>query len=86
YYRLQNRGHSERMTNDRAIAKAMTTAPTDTRAALRGRFVQAAKAKRRDYTVDWVHLKLNDQAQQSVALKDPFAFEDERVDALIASL
>jgi proteasome accessory factor A len=36
--------------------------------------------------VDWVHLKLNDQAQQSVALKDPFAFEDERVDALIASL
>ncbi|MEI6454555.1 MAG: Pup--protein ligase [Actinomycetes bacterium] len=86
YYRLQNRGHSERMTNDREIAKAMTTAPADTRAALRGRFVQAAKAKRRDYTVDWVHLKLNDQAQQSVALKDPFACEDERVDVLIASL
>ena len=30
------------------------------------------EAKRRDYTVDWVHLKLNDQAQRTVLCKDPF--------------
>jgi proteasome accessory factor A len=41
---------------------------------------------RRDYTVDWVHLKLNDQAQRTVLCKDPFRYEDERVDKLIASM
>ena len=37
-------------------------------------------------TVDWVHLKLNDQAQRTVLCKDPFRFEDERVQKLIDSL
>ena len=45
-----------------------------------------AKARRRDYTVDWVHLKLNDQAQRTVLCKDPFKSVDERVDKLIASM
>jgi hypothetical protein len=57
-----------------------------TRAALRGRFIRTAKARRRDYTVDWVHLKLNDQAQRTVLCKDPFRYEDERVDRLIAAM
>jgi len=34
-------------------------------------------------TVDWVHLKLNDQAQRTVLLKDPFRARDERVEKLI---
>ncbi len=43
-----------------------------------------------DYTVDWVHLKLNDQAQRTVLCKDPFRSRDERVEqadrvALVAS-
>ena len=46
------------------------------------RRVQAA----RDYTVDWVHLKLNDQAQRTVLCKDPFKSRDDRVERLIASL
>ena len=50
------------------------------------RFIRQAKARRRDYTVDWVHLKLNDQAQRTVLCKDPFRHEDERVDKLIASM
>ena len=41
---------------------------------------------REGYTVDWVHLKLNDQAQRTVLCKDPFKSRDERVDKLIASL
>ncbi len=43
-------------------------------------------ASRRDFTVDWVHLKLNDQAQRTVLCKDPFRATDERVDKLIASM
>ena len=45
-----------------------------------------AKERRRDYTVDWVHLKLNDQAQRTVLCKDPFKSRDDRVEKLIASL
>ncbi len=36
--------------------------------------------------VDWVHLKLNDQAQRTLLCKDPFKSQDERVERLIASL
>jgi proteasome accessory factor A len=53
---------------------------------LRGEFIRRAQEKRRDFTVDWVHLKLNDQAQRTVLLKDPFSSVDERVDRLIASM
>ena len=45
-----------------------------------------AQEKRRDFTVDWVHLKLNDQAQRTVLCKDPFRSVDERVEKLIASM
>ena len=49
-------------------------------------FRSQAKARRREFTVDWVHLKLNDQAQRTVLCKDPFKAHDERVERLIASL
>ena len=52
----------------------------------RGEFIRHAQEKRRDFTVDWVHLKLNDQAQRTVLCKDPFRAYDERVDRLIASM
>ena len=68
------------------IALAMTQPPQTTRARLRGAFVRRAKERRRDFTVDWVHLKLNDQAQRTVLLKDPFKSHDERVERLIGSL
>jgi proteasome accessory factor A len=86
YYLLERQGRVERVLDDESIEHAMTHAPPDTRAALRGRFIRAAKERRRDFTVDWVHLKLNDQAQRTVLCKDPFAHEDERVDKLIASM
>ncbi|MGZ4518258.1 MAG: hypothetical protein ACXVXN_10150, partial [Mycobacteriaceae bacterium] len=40
----------------------------------------------RDFTVDWVHLKLNDQAQRTILCKDPFRSVDERVERLIDSM
>ena len=86
YYRLQRHDQVERICRDADIAEAMTTPPQTTRARLRGEFVKRAKEKRRDFTVDWVHLKLNDQAQRTVLLKDPFRSRDERVEKLIAGL
>ena len=86
YSLMEQRGLVERMTNEDAIADAMVNPPQTTRARLRGEFIKRAKERKRDYTVDWVHLKLNDQAQRTVLCKDPFKSHDDRVEKLIASL
>ena len=86
YYLLERKGFFDRVVTDREITEAMEWAPKTTRARLSGQFIRAAKEKNRDFTVDWVHLKLNDQAQRTVLCKDPFKSHDERVDKLIASL
>jgi proteasome accessory factor A len=86
YYLLERRGLVDRVVDDDAIEVAMSTPPQTTRARLRGAFIKRAKERKRDYTVDWVHLKLNDQAQRTVLCKDPFKSRDERVERLIASL
>ena len=86
YYLLERRDQVERMVTDEEINEAINTPPQTTRARLRGAFINRAKERKRDYTVDWVHLKLNDQAQRTVLCKDPFKSRDERVERLIASL
>ena len=86
FYRMQNRGMTERMCVDDEINHAVENPPATTRARLRGEFIRRAKERKRDYTVDWVHLKLNDQAQRTVLCKDPFRAHDERVKKLIESL
>ncbi len=83
---LQRRGMAARITTDEAVDAAVNTPPQTTRAKLRGDFITAAQAANRDFTVDWVHLKLNDQAQRTVLCKDPFRNVDERVERLIASM
>ena len=65
------RGAVERVTTDLAIFEAKHVPPQTTRARLRGEFIRQAQERRRDFTVDWVHLKLNDQAQRTVLCKDP---------------
>jgi proteasome accessory factor A len=86
YYLLERRGKMERVVPDKQVQRAMREPPQTTRARLRGEFIRQAKQKRRDYTVDWVHLKLNDQAQRTVLCKDPFRSVDERVEQLIAHM
>jgi len=86
FFLLQRRGMVDRVVTDEAIEEAVNRPPQTTRARLRGEFIKAAKAKKRDFTVDWVHLKLNDQAQRTVLCKDPFKATDERVEKLISSL
>ncbi|GAC78301.1 Pup--protein ligase [Gordonia malaquae] len=83
---LQRKGLAARVVTDEEIDAAVTTPPQTTRAKLRGDFIAAATKAQRDFTVDWVHLKLNDQAQRTVLCKDPFRNVDERVDRLISSL
>jgi proteasome accessory factor A len=86
YYLLENKGAMARVSQDLAIFEAKSVPPQTTRARLRGEFIKKAQEKRRDFTVDWVHLKLNDQAQRTVLCKDPFRSVDERVDKLIAGM
>ncbi|GAA4749490.1 Pup--protein ligase [Gordonia alkaliphila] len=83
---LTRKGLAARVTTDEAIDAAVDTPPQTTRAKLRGEFITAAQAAERDFTVDWVHLKLNDQAQRTVLCKDPFRNVDERVERLIAAM
>ncbi|HVM28168.1 MAG TPA: Pup--protein ligase [Mycobacteriales bacterium] len=86
YYLLEKKGAVARATTDLAVFEAKSVPPQTTRARLRGEFIRHAQDKRRDFTVDWVHLKLNDQAQRTVLCKDPFRSVDDRVDKLIASM
>jgi proteasome accessory factor A len=86
FHLLERAGKVDRAVDDEAIATATREPPQSTRAKLRGDFIRQAKLKRRDYTVDWVHLKLNDQAQRTVLCKDPFRHTDERVEQLIAHM
>jgi proteasome accessory factor A len=86
FYKLQDRDLVDRTLTDTEMLDAIDTPPQTTRAKLRGDFIRMAKERKRDYTVDWVHLKLNDQAQRTVLCKDPFKSEDDRVAKLIQSL
>src|SRR6478736_1991931 len=86
FYLLQRRGLAARVCSDIETFHAKVRPPQTTRAKLRGDFIRAAQEHRRDFTVDWVHLKLNDQAQRTVLCKDPFASEDSRVMRLIDSM
>ncbi len=86
YYLLEKRGSVARTSSDPAVFRAKSVPPQSTRARLRGDFIRRAQERRRDFTVDWVHLKLNDQAQRTVLCKDPFRSHDERVHRLIESM
>jgi proteasome accessory factor A len=86
YYLLERKGAVTRVVDDLRVFEAKSVPPQTTRARLRGEFIKRAQERRRDFTVDWVHLKLNDQAQRTVLCKDPFKSHDERVEKLIASM
>lgn len=86
YYLLERKGRAKRVCNDLKIFEAKSVPPQTTRARLRGDFIRRAQEQRRDFTVDWVHLKLNDQAQRTVLCKDPFRSVDDRVEKLIAGM
>ncbi|WP_293780577.1 Pup--protein ligase [uncultured Aeromicrobium sp.] len=83
---LERQGAVARISTDLEVFRAKSVPPQTTRAKLRGEFIARAQERRRDFTVDWVHLKLNDQAQRTVLCKDPFRATDDRVQRLIDSM
>ncbi|WP_349827799.1 Pup--protein ligase [Brevibacterium litoralis] len=84
--KLEAAGLAARTVDAAAVTAATTQPPATTRAAVRGRFVEAAHDARRDFTVDWVHLRLNDRMQRAVVLKDPFDPTSAAADTLIEGL
>ncbi len=83
---LERNGRVNRISTDLEIFQAKTIPPQTTRAKLRGDFIRAAQVVGKDISVDWVHLKMNDQTQRTVLCKDPFAAIDERVERLIETM
>ena len=86
FYILERSGLAKSLINESDVVDSMSSPPQTTRAALRGKFIKIAQEKKRDYTVDWLNLKINDQHQRYVICKDPFKAVDERVDELIENL
>lgn len=86
FAKLEQAGLAQRAVSAEASQNAAELPPQTTRAKLRGEFIAQALEHRRDFTVDWVHLRLNDQTQKAVVLRDPFASEDDRAQALTAAL
>ena len=83
---LQRKGLAARWTTDEAIELAAAVPPQTTRAALRGRFLKAARVAGADHNVDWVHLKVNRPEPRTVAMLDPFLTANAEVEELIAQL
>jgi proteasome accessory factor A len=83
---LQSRGAAARFLDDDDVRQAVDTPPTTTRASMRGRFIQAARAAGQPYAVDWTHLKLTDRPLLGVTTKDPFQTSSDRLDDLVRSL
>jgi proteasome accessory factor A len=86
FYMLERKGLANRLSTEVQVQEAKTTPPQTTRAKLRGDFISAAQAKNKDISVDWVHLKMNDQTQRTILCKDPFLNVDERVERLIEAM
>ena len=91
------RGQAPRLTTDAEVAAALVTAPSPTRARVRGRLVDAARTADRDVTVDWARFVAHDlpgggpgawafAVEAALELDDPFADADPRADALAARL
>ncbi|MGY6463835.1 Pup--protein ligase [Corynebacterium sp. UMB8791] len=83
FYLLQRKGLAARWTTHADIRMAAEQPPATTRAALRGRFLSAARDYNAEHNVDWVHLKVNRPEPRTLKLLDPFETENADVDALI---
>ena len=84
--RLESTGLLRRFVDDETCRRAVDTPPATTRARLRGAVVAKAEDLRRDVSVDWVGVRLDDGVGSPVTLSDPFCAVDERIDALLESM
>lgn len=86
FYMLERAGMADKAISEVESFRAMSVPPQTTRAKLRGDFIAAAQDNERDFSVDWVHMKLNELPVRTVLCKDPFINVDERVENLIAHM
>ena len=84
--RMEAAGLMKRLTSPGAASRALTAPPATTRARLRGAIIAAAEDARADVTVDWVHVRLDDQSSGPLSLQDPLSSSDPRVDALVSRI
>lgn len=83
---LESRGLLRRFTDDAAVLHAREHAPSSTRAALRSRFLRAARAAGVEHQADWLHLKLTGEPPAALLLTDPLSASDDAAERLIAEL
>jgi len=83
FHLLKRRGLANSVVSDAEIRQAVQNPPATTRAAIRSKFIRAARANGRRYSADWVHMKYEDEPGGIVLCKDPFAVNDPEVDRLI---
>ncbi|CAM5231637.1 Pup--protein ligase [Streptomyces glaucescens] len=74
YYLLEKKGQAARICNDLKIFEGKSVPPQTTRARLRGDFIRRAQEQRRDFTVDWVHLKLQRPGTAHRVVQGPVPF------------
>ena len=84
--RLEASGLLRRYVDEDRCRRAVTVPPATTRAHLRGRVVGKAQDLRRDLSVDWVNVRLDDGHSAPIPMRDPFTCVDERIEALLASM
>ncbi len=83
---LQRRGQAPQILSEERIEAARSTAPTTTRAHLRGQVVAAAQELGVDHVVDWTTFRLTRPGAMPVQVLDPFATESDEVEALLAEI
>ncbi|WP_394216347.1 Pup--protein ligase [Brachybacterium vulturis] len=83
---LQRRGLAPQVLDEGRIERARTTAPTTTRAHLRGQVVTAAQEHGVDHVVDWTTLRLTRPGAMPIQVLDPFTTALPAVDALLAEI
>lgn len=72
YVSLCRRGAMRQLVDEARVRVARTTPPADTRASLRGRFIQLAESRDARYSCDWTRLSLTAPERMEMTLIDPF--------------
>lgn len=74
YSSLVHHGLMNTLVSDDAVQQALTQPPADTRAALRGAFIQRAVHTGASFSCDWTHLKTTVPVHAEAEINDPFNF------------
>jgi len=83
---LQTRGATDRVLTDAQVDAACKNPPATTRALLRHRFINSARALGMDYSMDWTHMKLTDYPMQTLYVRNPFETDISIVNELFAKV